>query len=72
MATTGTDRALEELDVVEFTKRLEKFPRGTRGTIVSAHPEVGVFTVEIADARGRTLGLVPAHAGDLRLVRRRP
>ena len=57
MASVRSVRALAELDYVEFTKRLEEFPAGTRGTVVSARPDLDGFTVEVTDDAGRTLGL---------------
>ncbi len=62
---------IEELAVVELTHRLEGFRGGTIGTVVSARPEHDLYTVEIVDAKGRAVGLVAAHAEDLR-VRMRP
>ena len=62
---------IEELAVVELTHELEGFKSGTIGTVVSARPEHDLYTVEIVDATGRTVGLVSATSGDLR-VRHRP
>jgi len=62
---------IEELAVVELTHRLEGFRSGTIGTVVSARPEHDLYTVEVVDAKGRAVGLVAAHAEDLR-VRMRP
>lgn len=69
MATVTT--GIEELAVVELVHSLEGFKKGTVGAVVSARPEHDAYTVEVADARGRTVGLVAAHSGDLR-VRHRP
>ncbi|MCS7007979.1 MAG: hypothetical protein RMM28_11050 [Thermoleophilia bacterium] len=57
--------------MVELTRELEGFESGTIGTVVSARPEHDLYTVEVADARGRTVGLISATSGDLR-VRHRP
>jgi hypothetical protein len=60
---------IPELAVVEFTHDLAGYPRGTIGTVVVAHPEDDAYTVEITDAKGRTLDLVDARAEDLRVTR---
>lgn len=62
---------IEELAVVELTHALEGFKGGTIGTVVSARPEHDLYIVEVVDAKGRTEGLIAAHAEDLR-VRMRP
>lgn len=66
MATIVTTD-IEELAVVELTHALEGFPRGTIGTVVSARPESDLYTVEVVDAKGRTVGLIAAHADDVRV-----
>lgn len=70
MATIVTTD-IEELAVVELIHALEGFKSGTVGTVVSARPEHDLYTVEVVDAKGRTKGLIAAHAEDLR-VRVRP
>jgi hypothetical protein len=60
---------IPELAVVEFTHDLGGHPQGTIGTVVVTHPKDDAYTVEITDARGRTLDLVDARAEDLRLTR---
>jgi hypothetical protein len=59
---------IPELGVVELTRELEGHPAGAVGTVVSAHPEDDAYLVELADASGRTVALVPAHADDLRVT----
>lgn len=59
---------IPELAVVEFTHDVEGHPQGAVGVVVSAHPEEDVYTVEIADAQGRTVDLVPVCADDLRVT----
>ncbi|MBA3433395.1 MAG: DUF4926 domain-containing protein [Actinobacteria bacterium] len=68
-ATVTTD--IEELAVVELMRALEGFESGTIGTVVSARPEHDLYTVEVVDAKGRAVGLIAAHADDMR-VRIRP
>lgn len=70
MATIVTTD-IEELAVVELTRALEGFKGGTIGTVVSARPEHDMYTVEVVDAKGRTIGLIAARSDDLR-VRVRP
>lgn len=62
-------RTIEELAVVELTHDVERFPAGSVGTVVSAHPEQDLYTVEITDAKGATLELLPCRREDLRLAR---
>lgn len=66
MATVATE--IPELAVVEFTHPIEGHPQGAVGTVVSAHPEDDAYTVEISDAQGRTVDLVPACSEDLRVT----
>jgi hypothetical protein len=67
MATIATE--IPELAVVEFIHDVDGHHRGTVGTVVSPHPEDDVFIVEISDAKGRTIALVPARGEDLRVTR---
>ena len=67
MSATATE--IRELAVVELTHDHEGYPRGAVGTVVSAHPDEDAFTVEITDAKGTTLDLIPARGDDLRLTR---
>jgi hypothetical protein len=64
MSTTS----IEELAVVELTHEVGDFPAGAVGTVVSAHPEDDLFTVEITDENGMTLDLLPCRRVDLRLA----
>lgn len=66
MATIATE--IPELALVEFTHELAGYPKGTVGTVVSAHPEDDIYTVEISDAKGRTLELIHARGEDLRVT----
>jgi uncharacterized protein DUF4926 len=59
---------IPELAVVEFTRELEGHPAGAVGAVVSAHPEEDAYLVELADAKGHTVALVPAQADDLRVT----
>jgi hypothetical protein len=59
---------IPELAVVEFTREVEGHPAGAVGVVVSAHPEDDAYTVEIVDAQGRTVALVPAQGDDLRVT----
>lgn len=59
---------IPELAVVEFTREVEGHPAGAVGVVVSAHPDEDMFTVELADARGRTVDLVAASSEDLKLT----
>ena len=60
--------SIPELAVVEFTRDIDGHPRGAVGVVVSAYPDEDTYTVEIADAAGRTLDLVPARGDDLRIT----
>jgi hypothetical protein len=60
---------IPELAVVEFTHELAGHPQGTIGTVVVTHAEDDAYTVEVVDAKGRTLDLVDARAEDLRITR---
>lgn len=70
MATIVTT-PIEELAVVELARALEGFRKGTVGTVVSARPEHDLYTIEVIDAKGRTVGLIAARSVDVR-VRMRP
>jgi hypothetical protein len=59
---------IPELAVVEFTHEIGGHPRGAVGTVVSAHPEADVYTVELTDAAGRTVALVDTRGDDLRVT----
>ena len=59
---------IPELAVVEFTHEIGGHPRGAVGTVVAAHPDVDVYTVELTDGAGRTVDLVDTRAGDLRVT----
>lgn len=59
---------IPELAVVEFTHEVDGHPRGAVGVVVSAYPDEDVYTVELADAHGRTVALVPARGDDLRIT----
>jgi hypothetical protein len=59
---------IPELAVVEFTHDLHGHPSGAIGVVVSAHPDEDVYTVELADASGRTTDLVEARGEDLRVT----
>jgi hypothetical protein len=59
---------IPELAVVEFTHELRGHPRGAVGVVVSAYPDDDVYTVELADAAGRTTDLVEARGDDLRVT----
>jgi hypothetical protein len=61
-------KTIEELAVVELTRDVERFPTGSVGTVVSAHPEQDLYTVEITDGNGTTLDLLPCRREDLRLA----
>jgi len=63
MAMTATH--IDELAVVELLHDRDGFPQGTVGAVVVAHPEFDLYTVEITDAKGRTVGLVDAHSEEL-------
>ena len=58
---------IPELAVVEFTREIEGHPAGAVGTVVSAHPDEDSYTVELVDAKGRTVDLVEARGDDLRV-----
>ncbi len=49
-------RVIEEHDVVRFLEPIEKWPAGTKGTVVALHPEA--LMVEICDAQGCALDYV--------------
>lgn len=59
---------IPELAVVEFTHDIGGHPRGAVGTVVDAHPELDVYTVELSDGAGRTVDLVDTRGADLRVT----
>jgi Domain of unknown function (DUF4926) len=59
---------IPELAVVEFTHKMRGHPKGAVGVVVSAYPDADVYTVELADAAGRTTDLVAARSDDLRVT----
>ena len=59
---------IPELAVVEFTHEIEGHPKGAVGVVVAAYPDEDVYTVELADAAGRTTDLVSARGHDLRVT----
>jgi Domain of unknown function (DUF4926) len=59
---------IPELAVVEFTHDVDGHPRGAVGVVVSARPDEDVYVVELADAVGRTVDLVPTRGEDLRVT----
>lgn len=66
---TITATHLDELAVVELLHDFDEFPHGTVGAVVVARPEDDLYTVEVTDAKGRTLGLIDAHSDEIRLAR---
>jgi DNA-binding protein HU-beta len=55
-------------DYVALVRKVERFPVGTRGTVVALHPEDRLFTVEVSDDEGRTLDLLPVRRMDIELL----
>jgi hypothetical protein len=66
---SGRGSGIEELAVVELAHDVKEFPVGAVGTVVAAHPEDDAYVVEITDAKGRTLDLLPCRSDDLRPAR---
>lgn len=52
----STRRVIEEHDVVRFVEPIERWPAGTKGTVVAMHPEA--LMVEISDDQGCALDFV--------------
>lgn len=44
------------------------FPKGTKGTVVSALADIGRYTVEISDDEGSMLALLDCHRDELKVV----
>ena len=69
MATAHRTDVIQELDYVELVRPVAEVPIGARGTVLSANPETGSFTVEFHDSDGETLEVAPCERLDLALVK---